>query len=78
MGGVISGLHGVENGNRVDVPDAGGHGLCLGLAHGGGQGLQLAVEIGDGYGVAVYQRQLAHAGPGQTLGGIAAHAAQTE
>ena len=78
MGGVIGGLHGVEDGGRVNIPDAGGHGLSLGLAHGGGQSFQLAVDVGDGDGVVVHQRQLAQAGPGKTLGGIAAHAAQTE
>ena len=42
------------------------------------ESLQLAVQVGEGHGVAVHQRQLADPGPGQALGGVAAHAAQSQ
>ena len=84
MGGVVGGADGVDDGAGGDVPATAGGDLRLGLAHGGVEGAELAVDVGDahlvvvGNGVLIHQRQLTYAGAGQDLGGIAAHAAQTE
>ena len=78
MGGVVGGADGVDDGAGGDVPATAGGDLRLGLAHGGVEGAELAVDVGDTDGVLIHQRQLTYAGAGQDLGGIAAHAAQTE
>ena len=62
----------------MDVPEPGGHGGGLLLPHGGGQGLQLAVAVAGGDHVVIHDGELADAAAGQTLGGVAAHAAETE
>ena len=62
----------------VNVRDAGGHGVHLVLPQRGAQRHQLAVEVGGGDGVAVHQRQRAHAAAGQDLGGMAPHPADAE
>ena len=78
MGGVVQAADGVDLQLRVDVPEPGGHGLRLGLAQGGAEGLQLPVQVRQGHGVAVHHGQLPDPRPGQTLGGVAAHAPQAE
>ena len=78
MGGIIGGLHGMQNGGRIDVPDAFCHRLGLGEAHGRGQCFQLAVDVGNRDSIAVHQRQFSDTGTGQTLGCIATDAAKTK
>ena len=78
MLGVIGPTNGVEPQGGIDVPEPGGHGGGLLLAHGGAQGLQLAVSVAAGDHIVVYNGELADAAAGQTLGGVAAHAAEAE
>ena len=76
--GVVGGADGVYPQSGVDVPAAPCRRLRLGLAHGGVQRVQLAVDVGEGQGVLIHQRQLSHTAAGQTLSGVASHAAKAE
>ena len=63
---------------RIDVGDAPRHDLHLGLADGGVEGDELTVQIGETDHIIVNKVDRAHAAPGQRLGAVAAHAADTE
>ncbi len=67
---------GVDPAVRVDVPGPLRQDLRLGPACGGGQGPQLAVDVAQAVRIPVNEGQLPHPGPGQHLGGAAAHAPQ--
>ena len=78
VGRVVGGADGVYPQVGVDVQTAAGCRLGLVLPHGGVQRVQLSVDIGQRQRILIHQRQFAHTAAGQTLGGITAHAAQTE
>lgn len=78
--GIVPGKEGLDRNDfscRIDVPQAGGHDLDLGLADSAGEGVDLAVDVGQADIVEIHQRDSAEAGPPQCFGGVAADSADT-